>query len=245
MNHDVYLQGSYPNYTNIRGDSDVDVVIETSNVFYHNVPEQLRGQYGLTTPANYSWQDFRTQVRRALTNYYGSAAVTDGNKSLKVAGNSSRLAADVVPCNTYRLYDGPWAYGTGMTFWTRSGIQIVNFPKAHLSNGANKNRRCGTHYKPNVRMFKNARNRAHSNFPSYFLECLIYNVPDNCFSANHGDTFVAIVNYLLQAIDSGSVTSFRCQNERQLLFGVEPYQIDTASAIRFVNAMVALWNNRV
>ena len=33
MDHIVYLQGSYPNYTNIRGDSDVDVVVETSNTF--------------------------------------------------------------------------------------------------------------------------------------------------------------------------------------------------------------------
>ena len=35
MNYRVYLQGSYPNHTNIRGDSDVDVVVETDGVFYH------------------------------------------------------------------------------------------------------------------------------------------------------------------------------------------------------------------
>ena len=40
MDHDVYLQGSYPNHTNIRGDSDVDDVVETSRAFYHNVAEQ-------------------------------------------------------------------------------------------------------------------------------------------------------------------------------------------------------------
>ena len=36
MDHHVYLQGSYTNHTNIRGDSDVDVVVETQSVFYHN-----------------------------------------------------------------------------------------------------------------------------------------------------------------------------------------------------------------
>ena len=243
MDHHVYLQGSYPNHTNIRGDSDVDVVIETSNVFYHNVPDQLRSQYRLTGPPTYGWHDFRAEVKRALINYYGSAAVADGNKSLKVAAHGSCLAADVVPCNTYRLYDSPWAYGTGITFWTRSGVQIVNFPKTHLNNGARKNRHCDTNYKPNIRMFKNARNQANSDFPSYFLECLTYNVPDNCFSANHEDTFVAAVNYLLSAVNNGSVHSFTSQNEQQLLFGAAPYQIDVSSATRFVNVMVTLWNN--
>ena len=33
----VYLQGSYRNHTNFAGDSDVDVVVETSGVFYHNL----------------------------------------------------------------------------------------------------------------------------------------------------------------------------------------------------------------
>ena len=211
-------------------------------MFYHNVPDHLRGQYRLPPPT-YSWHHFRAEVKQALTNHYGSAAVSDGNKSLKVAGHGSRLAADVVPCNTYRLYSNPWIYGTGITFWTRSGVQIVNFPKAHLKNGADKNQHCATNYKPIVRMFKNARNRASSDFPSYFLECLMYNVPGNCFSPNHGNTFVAAVNHLLEAIDSGSIHSFRCQNEQQPLFGVAPYQTHVASAVRFANVMVTLWNN--
>ena len=168
MDHHVYLQGSYPNHTNIRGDSDVDVVVESTNVFYHNVPEHSRSQYGLTT-GSYTWQEFRAEVKEALINYYGFAAVTDGNKSLKVAGYGNRLNADVVPCNTYRRYEDRYRYASGITFWTRGNIQIVNFPKAHLDNGSGKNGRCGGHYEPTVRMFKNARNRAGSDFPSYFL----------------------------------------------------------------------------
>ena len=195
MDHQVYLQGSYPNHTNIRGDSDVDVVVESANVFYHNIPEHLRTQYGLTAPGTYGWYQFRAEVKQALVNYYGAAAVTDGNKSIKVAGHGSRLNADVVPCNSYRQYDGNYRYASGMTFWTRSGVQIINFPKAHLKNGSDKNGSCGANYKPSVRVFKNARNRAGSDFPSYFLECIMYNVPDHSFCSDHGATFVASVNF--------------------------------------------------
>ena len=35
MIHDFYLQGSYRNDTNIRGDSDVDVVLQLTSSFHH------------------------------------------------------------------------------------------------------------------------------------------------------------------------------------------------------------------
>lgn len=243
MDHDVYLQGSYPNHTNIRGDSDVDVVVESKNVFYHNVPDYLREQYGLTH-GSYTWNQFRAEVRRALMDYYGSIRVSDGSKSIKVAGSNSLLNADVVPCNAYRKYDNHGNYASGITFWTRSNTQVINFPKNHRENGAQKNNRCLNRYKPNVRVFKNARSQAGDDFPSYFLECLIYNVPDRHFFPSHSDTFVNAVNFLLDAVTSGAIQSFLCQNEQQSIFGAEPHQIDVASAKRFVNAMADLWNNR-
>ena len=42
---------------------------------------------------------------------------------------------------------------------------MVNFPKIHLSKGAEKNSSCDQLYKPNIRVIKNARNRAKNDFP--------------------------------------------------------------------------------
>ena len=181
MDHDVYLQGSYPNYTNIRGDSDVDVVVETSNVFYNDLPLETKQQMGLTA-GSYTWEQFKDQAVIALTNYYGHNVVTPNSKCIKVKGDGGhRLDADVVPCNTYRQYNGTIVAASGITFWTQTGQQIINYPKLHLKNGSAKNSTCSMNYKPSVRMFKNARNRAQSKalgrYPSYFLECLLYNVP--------------------------------------------------------------------
>ena len=42
MPYNAYLQGSYPNYTNIRGNSDVDLVVETNGVYYENLSDADR-----------------------------------------------------------------------------------------------------------------------------------------------------------------------------------------------------------
>ena len=242
-NYSVYLQGSYPNHTNIRGDSDVDVVVETPDTFYHNVPEEQRAYYGLTTPGSFRWFEFRDEVRQALMNYYAPSAITQGNKCIKVAGNGGRLNADVIPCNEYRNYTNINAHAKGITFWAGSGTQIVNYPKLHLTNGSAKNQSCGNNYKPNIRVFKNARNRADNDFPSYFLECLLYNVPDSYFTSSSSTTFHNVLNYLYQASNGNQLPSFICQNGQQYMFGTNAHQTSIGAAHSFINALVNLWNN--
>lgn len=244
MNHDVYLQGSYPNHTNIRGDSDVDVVVETSNTFYHNLPLNLRAQMRFPI-ADYDWKQFRREVKTALVNYYGSERVREsGNgKCIKVTGSGYRLNADVVPCAEYRRYDGTKHLASGMTFWTNTGIQIVNYPKLHIEYGSRKNEACRKHYKPIVRVFKNARNEANNNFPSYFLECMIYNVPSSTYSASYARSFLDILNYFIDARSRGSIENFRCQNEQQYMFGSAPHQTNVTAAYTLIDALVELWNN--
>ena len=245
MDHNVYLQGSYPNFTNIRGDSDVDIAVETSNVFYHDVPHDLRLRLGLTGGGAYGWRAFRDKVKTALTSYYGHNAVTDSRtgKCLKVSGKGNRLKADVVPCVTFKHYVGTSHTASGITFWTKTGVQIINYPKLHLENGSRKNSACGGHYKSNIRVFKNARNVVDSDFPSYFLECMLYNVPTNCFSRTHSNTFLQALQVLISAKNDGSLKNFLCQNEQQRIFGGEPHQTSLESAHSVISGLVHLWNN--
>ena len=198
MNYEVYLQGSYPNATNIYGDSDVDIVVESSNIYYDDRPLVLKQQMGWYK-SSYSWTDFRNEVKKALVNYYGSGKVSQANKCIKVKGDgSNRLNADVVPCCTYKHYQGATLIADGITFWTQSGQQVVNYPKLHLVNGQGKNTNCSLRYKPNIRVFKNARNKAQTNnpYPSYFLECLFYNVPSSNFKYTHTATYLNCINWL-------------------------------------------------
>ena len=82
MDYNAYLQGSYPNYTNIRGNSDVDLVIESSSVFYSNLTEDEKRRLGIGR-GSYDYWDFRDEVLKALTSYYGANLVDAfGQKSI-------------------------------------------------------------------------------------------------------------------------------------------------------------------
>ena len=195
----------------------------------------------LTEPGTYSWEDFKAQVRSALVHRFGQA-VTDGNKCIKVAGYGHRLNADVVPCSTYRHYHDR-AYTKGITFWTQGGTQIVNFPKTHLENGSQKNLACGRRYKPNVRVFKNARNAAGNDFPSYFLECLLFNVPNRHFHVRFDETFPKVLGFLLVADEQGNMSQFLCQNGVQAMFGTGPHQTSLEAARSLLRSLTYLWAN--
>lgn len=114
---EVYLQGSYRNHTNIAGDSDADVVVESKGMFYADLSEVELRMRGFP-PAEFSWWDFRSDVFRALAVRYDPRRVRQGDKCIHVGGAGDRLNADVVPCCEYRTYRN--GYAEGIAFWTRS-----------------------------------------------------------------------------------------------------------------------------
>jgi len=248
VRYEVYLQGSYKNDTNIRGDSDVDVVVQLNSTFFENLPVNLKRQFGFRD-ASYRWEEFRSDVLTALLNHYGPGRVREGRKSLKV--QTPYLPADVVVSVQYHKYPEPPRskdnFVEGMAFWVRSeGRWVINYPKIHYENGVKKNEKTNKRYKPTVRMFKNARTYLVDRgvippdlAPSYFLECLLYNVPNDKFGPNLQSTFREVIVWL-QKTDFGR---FVCQNEQLLLFGSSPEQWSEDSADRFLEAMVTLWND--
>ncbi|HCX90987.1 MAG: tRNA nucleotidyltransferase [Deltaproteobacteria bacterium CG12_big_fil_rev_8_21_14_0_65_43_10] len=248
INFEVYLQGSYKNDTNIRGDMDVDLVVQLNLSFYSNLSEEQK-RYLELFPASYGWDDFRPNVLRALKDYYGSPMITEGNKSIKVKATGGRLPADVVVCAQYRKYRSlnGYDYVEGMTFWTRNeSRQVINYPKIHYDNGIKKHQNTNNRYKSVVRMFKNIRNYIKENYyisndlaPSYFLECLLYNVPNNKYSGSYQDVFCYIVNWL----NNAKLEDFVCQNGQLKLFGNTPEQWSVYNAKTLIQKLVELWNN--
>jgi hypothetical protein len=91
-----------------------------------------------------------------------------------------------------------------------------------------------------VRLFKNCRGSISGDAtPSYFLECMLYNVPNSKFGSSYRDTFCNIVNWLSEA----SLNDFVCQNGQLKLFGLTPEQWNTNQARTFINNLISLWNN--
>ena len=245
IRYEVYLHGSYKNSTNIRGDSDVDVVAQLNSTFNTNLSDSEKEALEFTT-ASYNRKIYRADVLKALTSYYGANQIVEGNKTLKVKAASNRLPADVIVCLQYRKYNSLNRYDflEGICFWTKKeSRKIINYPKIHYDNGVSKHQNTKEWYKPVVRMFKNMRTHLlEDQTPSYFLECLIYNVPSPKFGKSYQDSFYEIINWLSQC-DNETISKFVCQNKQQKLFGNSPEQWNVPQANKFIENAISLWNN--
>lgn len=132
-----------------------------------------------------------------------------------------------------------------------NGVKI-NYPKVHINNGNTKNSENGTRgwYKPSVRILKNARETVigsseelRKRYPSYFVECLLYNVPNAQFGGSYRDMYANAVNFLNASLADGRADRFTTQNQQQYLFGSAQTQWSLDNAKRFVDDLISLWNN--
>jgi len=138
----------------------------------------------------------------------------------------------------------------GMQFFTqREHRRIINWPRRHYDNGVAKNAATEGSYKQTVRVFKNFRNYLYDNggvpndsVPSYFVESLIYNVPNSEFSAtSHTLSVLSVLLWLTREHEEGRFPSLVCGNGFVPLFGASPEQWDAVSAQGFVTACISAW----
>lgn len=245
---EIFLQGSYANATNIRADSDVDVVVMTRQTFQGSV-ERLgptaKQRFDALPPATFSVDDLRTEVTKALAAYYGSDRVHSRNKCIQVDAKAGYVDADVVPCLQYRWYPTAYSdissgYVEGIALNPLRGGQIINFPKEHIKNGQAKNLRCSSRYKPTVRQVKRLRNRAvdlgllrDGVAPGYLLECMVFNAPDLKFVSDDSARLLDVLAWLKFA-DKSAFTS--CDGIHSL-FGTDPGGFNTLTAQMITNAL--------
>ena len=249
---DVYLQGSYRNSTNTLGDSDVDVVVHSRASYMYDVsalPEPERAEtLAAIEPADYAWPSFRGDVLDALISEYGSSGVIDRNKCITIVDpERSGISADIVPAFDHVTYLPGGTVVRGIALRTqRDNLKIVSYPKQHYDCGVEKQKATTDDYKPSVRMFKNARSAAVDQgyldtdvTPSYFIECMLYNAPNQDFKApSCEDVFVGVFN----SINSAPWNTFTCANGIIPLFGsgTSQWQIEKARALW--NGLKDLWN---
>ncbi len=252
--YDVYLQGSYGNRTNIYGNSDVDVVVELTSAFYSDtslLPADQQAAYERQrSSSELTFKGFRDDVHQALIDYYKANLVRPRNKCTEILAHSGRQNADIVPCLEYHLYTQFTSFKTdyhsGIKFFTRNeNAPVVNFPRLHMQNGEAKNKRV-KFYKQTVRIFKNWRDRliaegrlAEGGAPSYFVECLCWNIPDAPFGE---DTWWKTTLACLQFLHGAAFEQFMCQNGAIRLFGTAREQWNIGDAQTFRRALIDDWN---
>jgi hypothetical protein len=184
-----FAQGSYCNRTNVRQDSDVDVCVLCADTFFFDLPEGMASNdFNISTPATYQYSQYKTDVGAALTSYFANGHVVRGNKAFDIKENTYRIAADAVPCFEYRRYFKDGSVWTGVAFQPDSGPRIVNWPEQNYDNGVEKNTATGQRFKDVVRILKRLRYKmldenvdAAKNVPSFLIECLVFNAPNELF----------------------------------------------------------------
>ena len=251
----VFLQGSYGNDTNIFAESDVDVVIVLDACIQSDLAKLSDGEkvaYDKAyANATYSFNEFKRDVLGVLKGQYGSG-VTAGDKAIMIPAGSGRRKADVIVAVQFRRYykfNGLFdqSYDEGICFYDASSQRIANYPKQHSANLTAKHQATNQWLKPTVRILKNLRGAlversllAKDVAPSYYLEGLLYNAPNDRFGNSYEDTIVNVINWIQQADRS----QFLCANEQYyLLREGSPVTWRSSKCDEFLGAVKTAWND--
>ena len=191
---EIFGQGSYANNTNVRLNSDIDINVRNTSDFYFDLPKgKERSDFGLDSPSDYSFREYKNDVEQALVRKFGRDEVIRKNKCITVKGNSYRVETDVVPTWNYRRYREDGTYVLGAQFISDDGKWVTNYPKQHIENGINKNNATSRRFKRLTRLQKKLWYKmkeeefVSDTISSFLIECLIWNVPNNLF--NNYDTW--------------------------------------------------------
>jgi len=243
---EVFPQGSYRNNTNVRIESDVDVCVRCLSVCYPDfsfADGLTRKDVGITD-TSYTYAQFKDNVGKALVAKFGAQGITRGRKAFDVHANAYRVDADVVPTFEHRRYlrtdRGGFHYLSGTQFPPDNGGSIVNWPEQHYNNGVRKNKDTGNRFKFIVRVLKRLRNEmadkgvdAAKPIPSYLIECLVWNTPNEAFSH---EEYTENVRAVLGSTIYDTASAERCKewgevNELKYLFrGSQPWTREQAYA---------------
>lgn len=254
-NFKVFLQGSYGNDTNIYAESDVDIVIRLDDCFFsdlNSLSEEEKAAYEQSfSNAAYTHVDFKSDVLSVLAGEYGSA-VKAGDKAIAINASSSRRKSDVIVATQFRRYfkfrsSSDSEYAEGICFFNAAGERIANYPKQHSANMATKHQVSNKWLKPIARVFKNMRSRMvdeglinAGTAPSYYIEGLLYNVPNEKFVSSYQNCVVNTLDWYQREEKKADLV---CASEQYYLLR-DGYHTcwPQANCDAFVEAAVKLWN---
>ena len=96
----------------------------------------------------------------------------------------------------------------------RERRSIINWPEQHYENGVGKNTNTARRYKRAVRILKTLRNEmayagiSEANpIPSFLIECLVWNAPDNAFDCT---SYWAMIRAVLAELYKSTLQEAHC-----------------------------------
>ncbi len=239
---DQFLQGSYSNDTNVTQSSDVDIVVRLKNVWRADKSslsaDEIERYNKSTQTSQYKFINYNADILYCLQQHFRPQNVVNDNKCIRIKPHEKFCDADVIPAFTYKLY-GSFSssenqkYTEGICFDTNEGKSIISFPKEHQQALANKSKATNGNLKETIRMFKNLKDEliakrllSEQASKSYFIENMLFNIPDNLFSGLYKDRFTSILEKLITDFNSGLVNNYSCANGVHKLIAENIWNID-------------------
>jgi hypothetical protein len=214
-------QGSHRNNTNIRHDSDVDIAVVYSGSYFPGTgtltPSDKQLYESRRSSATYPYGKFKEDVNVVLQAKFGLVNTQRKNKCIRINGSTYRVNADVVPVFPYRRYSAFGVVGAeGIALVPDNSSDVIHsFPNQHYDNGVAKNNKTGKAFKSVVRILKNVRNDLSDNgllrggdMPSFFIESLVWNVPDSSFAGKtYRDDALAVSSKIWNDMKNPSIAN--------------------------------------
>jgi hypothetical protein len=195
-------------------------VLKHNGAFYYDISEMRPTEQEYfkrvySKNAEYGYTKFKADAEAWITRLYNGVQV--GKKAMFVPGKNNRRNADIVVCQQFRRYTsydfGVYNYHEGVAFYS-GDKRIENFPKQHSENCTAKHQATNGNFKPMVRVFKNMRNTmiekgllANGVAPSYFIEGMLSNVPNDRFTGDYQDMWVECFNWVVTADETKFATA--------------------------------------
>lgn len=240
---DIYLHGSYANKTNTYFASNMEIMVELKRTLRYNPADFPHAKYALynnyfvETVFDFNPVDFKNLLFEELHK------LTDGkvemqSKWIKIVPHGDiKHKIEITPSFLFNFVEAGGTakekiFGGVLLFDDRVGAHIVSFPKLHASNGRGKNIATGGMFLKMVRLFKTInkigiRESEFGKTRGYFVECLLFNVPNNVYIASTTEeAFYKVLNYLGHV----DLVGFASQNLVWQLFGetAEFWNVDSA-----------------
>ncbi|MFC2038862.1 hypothetical protein ACFLUG_03735 [Chloroflexota bacterium] len=237
--YEIFLQGSHDNDTDLGRDTNVDIVVQLGV----RLPSRVGKLDGIQLEQDEEhiqiheqWESVRRHLSEALITVYSTDTVISGEKSIRIMKGIAPTSTEIIAAV---------GYGDGMAFFIEEDQRwVVQYPRQHQKRGLKKEKTTSNRFKRTIRMFKSARNHLVANrvisektASSYFIECLLFNVPDNLFKGDYRQTYSGIITFLKKA----NLKQFNSQNGMRPLFGQEKDQWNAGDALTFILALERMW----
>lgn len=245
----VFLQGSYANNTNVKGRSDVDIVVLDLSKFRPQYrSDQSNKDYGFINATDNI--NIKNIIEKGFKEYFGEEFVVRHDKCINIKPTRERNNIDIVPAMQYRDYTKDYSknsenYTEGTLITTDKGEEIINYPFHHLEYGYNKHIATQRRYRKIVRIMKYLMyDMQKENIPeakdmsSFGVESLLFNVDNNYYTSKLnmklGKHFQEILDILWKMLLSDTSNRWTEANGIKPLFSHTLYSDNKEKFIRFI-----------